>query len=126
MTPALLVALVLSAPAQLPDDLDGTWRIEEVDRIPVLPEAPITVTIGQTRISGRSSCNSFQGTLTRDGTTLKVHGLITTMKACDQARMNQEREFLTLLRVLTGYEILAHGRLKLSADSGKTVIARRQ
>jgi heat shock protein HslJ len=122
----LLLFSVALATFQVATPLDGTWKIEVVDNIPVLPEAPMTVTFRAARVHGQSSCNLFQGTLAVDGTTLRVHGLLTTMRACDTARMDQEREFLALLRSATRYEILPDGRLRLTNEQKKALTAARQ
>jgi heat shock protein HslJ len=126
MTSLVAAGLALATVFQVPNLLEGTWKVEIIDHIPVLPEAPVTVTLRDTRITGDASCNTFQGTMTVDGTTLRVHGLLTTMRACDRARMDQEREFLALLRSATRYEILADGRLRIANEKGKTLTASRQ
>ena len=120
----LILAVVLWQPAA--DTLEGEWIIEVVDNIKVVPEAPMTLTIRGSRISGNASCNSYSGGITVDGTNVKVDQILTTMKTCDGVRLAQEREFLALLRTIARYELRPNGALTLISASGKNITARRK
>jgi len=122
----VLAASLLQTPGPPPQSpLTGTWKIEIIDNIPVMPEAPVTLTFSN-RVAGNASCNSFQGNYALTGTTLTIESLLTTMKACDGPRMDQERDFLTLLRKVTRFELGKEDRLTLTTTDGKTVVASRK
>jgi heat shock protein HslJ len=124
---AQLPGSVRTAPgAQQEGTLDGAWHVEVIDHIQVLPEADVTVFFNDNRISGIASCNSYSGDYRAGRGQLRTEAIMTTLKACDEARMRQEREFLSLLRRITGYEIGTDGVLVLSTADGKQMTARRR
>jgi heat shock protein HslJ len=106
--------------------LEGTWAIDVIDNINVMPEAPVTLTFRGARVSGMASCNSFQGGVTVSNDTLKFDSILTTMKACDAPRMSQERDFLAMLRQVTRYAIGRNGALTLTTAEGKRLSARKK
>jgi heat shock protein HslJ len=106
--------------------LDGTWAVEVIDNINVMPDAPVTLTFRGTRITGMASCNSFQGGVTVNNDTLKFDSILTTMKACDAPRMSQERDFLAILRNVTRYAIGRDGALTLTTAEGKRLSAKKK
>lgn len=129
MIDALIVAAMLMQVPRTPPDppvLEGEWTVSVIDNIKVMPDAPVTVAFKGVRVTGNSSCNSFQGGFTVSGTSLKTDSILTTMKACDGPRMSQERDFLTLLRRVVRYEIRANGSLVLTTDDGKSMTASRK
>ena len=56
------------------------------------------------QVSGNAGCNTYNGPYKLDGTSLTVGPLATTMKACEQAIMDQEAQFLTALQTPTTVE----------------------
>ncbi|MFZ2217627.1 MAG: META domain-containing protein, partial [Rhodoferax sp.] len=60
-----------------------------------------------------------------DGKTLTIEPAGTTMMACPQALMNQERKLLDLLPKITQFRMDGTGALVLSTADGRTVVARR-
>jgi heat shock protein HslJ len=127
MLEVLAVTALLSQTPRtpLPDAtaIEGEWIVEVVDNIEVMPAARVTMTFRGTRVSGQASCNTYMGTYTVSGTTLKTESILTTMKACDGPRMSQERDFLTVLRNVVRYELLHDGKLKLVTGDDKTLTA---
>jgi heat shock protein HslJ len=117
----------MQAPPQ-PDGaaLEGTWAIEVIDNIAVMPEAPVTLTFRGNRVSGTASCNSFQGGVRVSGDTLKFDSILTTMKACDTPRMSQEKDFLSVLRQVTRYSLDRDGGLVLTTAGGKRLSAKKK
>ena len=125
----LLAGMLSQAPgAPQPDAaaIEGEWAVAVVDNIAVMPTAPVTLTFRGARVSGLASCNTYMGTYTVAGTTIKTESILTTMKACDGPRMSQERDFLALLRNVARYEMLADGTLKLVTADGRALTARRK
>ena len=123
MIPILVMSLLLFQPQ---GGLEGEWVVEIVNNIKVMPESLVTITFGGTGVMGQSSCNSYTGTYRTTAGGIKFESILTTMRACDDARMNQERDFLGLLREVTSYEIGPSGALLLKTDAGKTISARRR
>ena len=123
----LFVALALfqtpSAPQPESAPLEGTWRVDIIDNIKVMPEAPVTLAFRGSRITGSASCNSFQGNVTVAGTTVKFESILATLKACDDARMSQERDFFAFLRRVSRYELGRDGALSLLTVEGKRLSA---
>ena len=103
----------------------GEWIVTVIDNIKVMPDSQVTLTLTTTNVSGLASCNTYRGSFTVDGETVKVGELLKTMKACDGPRMSQEADFLSLLRNVVRYEIRANGTLVLTTSNGKTIIAAR-
>ena len=79
--------------------------MEIVNNIKVMPESLVTITFGGTGVMGQGSCNSYTGTYRTTAGGIKFESILTTMRACDDARMSQERDFLGLLREVTSYEL---------------------
>jgi putative lipoprotein len=124
MIPILVLSLLLFQPREAA--LEGEWVVEIVDNIKVLPESLVTVTFSGTRVMGQASCNSYTGTYRATADGIKFEGLLTTMRACDDSRMSQEREFLAVLRAVSSYEIDKSGTLLLRTSAGKAITARRR
>ena len=127
----VLTAMLIQAPgaapaSQLEAALEGEWVVEIVDNIRVMPESAVTVTLRGTRVSGLASCNTYTRIYTAEGTDVKTDSILTTMKACDEARMSQEREFLSLLRSVVRYELRPKDTLLLINAAGKSISARRR
>ena len=123
MAPLLLMTLLLLQPRE--SALEGEWVVEIVDNIKVMPESRVTITFSGTRVLGLASCNSYTGTYRVADDSMKFESLLTTMKACDQSRMSQERDFLGVLRAVSQYEIASGGVLTLRTAAGKAITARR-
>src|SRR5687768_3021243 len=105
--------------------LEGEWRVEMVDNIKVMPDSVVTLRFQRSRVSGLSSCNSFSGGYTLDGTAIKTHSILSTMKACSPELMSQERDFLNVLRNAVAVELPGNDNLVLKTSDRKTVTARR-
>jgi heat shock protein HslJ len=125
----LLAGLIVQTP-QVPQPdaaaIAGDWVVEVIDNINVMPAVPVTVTFRGTRVSGLASCNTYMGTYAVTGTSIRTESILSTMKACDGPRMSQERDFLSLLRSISRYELLQNGKLKLVTAEGKTITASRK
>jgi hypothetical protein len=105
---------------------EGSWQVEVIDNIKVMPESRVTITIRGAAISGNGPCNTYRGTFTvSDGDRVRVGQLLKTMKACDPARMSEEADFFDLLQSVVGFEVRPTGVLELTTREGKTISSRR-
>ena len=88
------------------------------------PVAGSTVTATFTpdgNVAGSTGCNDYSGPYTLDGTSLTVGPLVSTKKACDQALMDQESQFLTAMETPTTVET-SGGTVTLRAADGATQV----
>jgi heat shock protein HslJ len=76
------------------------------------------------KVSGSSGCNRFRGAFTAEGTALKIGSLATTRKACEDAVMAQEREFLRALESATTWDVV-RGMLDVHRPDGERVLTAR-
>jgi heat shock protein HslJ len=104
----------------------GEWAVFEINGTPVVANSKPTITFEEGRVFGAASCNRFMGgyTVSADGLKLEMSQMASTMMACPDALMQQERSFLDTLGTVTGYGV-AGGVLTLKAADGKTIRARR-
>lgn len=78
------------------------WKVTNFNNdrhavVGVLGESTLTASFEDGRVSGSAGCNTFQGAYATEGSQIKVGPLATTRRACDEALMTQEREFLAAL-----------------------------
>lgn len=82
-------------------DLDGTWRltggVHDGAPVPVLDEAPITMTIDATEVGGRAACNQYGGDVRVDGDRVAFGAMSMTEMGCDPAVMDAESAYLAAL-----------------------------
>jgi heat shock protein HslJ len=116
-----------TTPAQLPPPpYEGEWVVETIDNIKVMPDSQVTLRIERQSVSGLASCNTYRGSFTLNGTTVKVGEFLKTMKTCDSARLNEEDDFLTVLRAVVRYEVHSGDTLELTTADRKTIVAKRR
>ena len=117
--------LVFEAAPENP--LVGAWNVTGYNNGAEAVVSPLTgTTLTATfaddgTVSGNAGCNTFNGPYTLDGTSLTVGPLATTMKACEQAIMDQETQFLTALQTPTAVET-SGATVTLRAASGATQV----
>ena len=105
----------------------GTWRVMDINGVPVVGERPVTLVLDGGRISGNAGCNSYSGTYalsSRQGIRL-VPGAVTRMLCHPPAVMEQEARFLDLLRAVQGHNRYSNGDLSLIAGDGRALRLRR-
>ena len=87
--------------------LEGEWNVTGYNNGKQAVTSPIigtTLTATFTangQVGGEAGCNSYSGPYKLDGRKLTVGPLATTMKACEQAVMDQETQFLSALQTAT-------------------------
>lgn len=102
------------------------WVVEDINAGGIIDRSRVTIRFGDDgRVAGQASCNNFMGgySLTKKG--LALTQMATTMMACPTALMDQEREFLVILGMVTQFELKPDGALILQTDDKRTITARR-
>lgn len=97
--------------------ISGNWQFESIaleKQPPKTPTEPITLTLqveanNAGRIYGNAGCNRFFGGYLVEDSTLKIGPLASTMMACEEPKMSQEREFLLMLEQLTQARLSGNG-----------------
>lgn len=102
------------------------WVIEDISGHGVIDNSHASLQfLAEEQLAGSGGCNRLLGSYAADGDKLSIKPAGTTMMACPEALMNQERTLLALLPQITRYAIDENGSLLLTTDSGQTITARR-
>ena len=90
-----------------PTGLAGTrWLLEDLSGAGVIDDAQATLEFADDgRVSGSTTCNRFTGPATVSGESISFGPLATTRRACPEALMNQERNYLAALAQAKQYEV---------------------
>lgn len=104
-------------PALSDDGIEGSWRLVDGTSdgvpIPLVDDAPITMTIAGTQISGRASCNGYGARVEfRDGRAV-IGGIGATDVLCPEPQMAAEAAYMGALP-----------RVTQSAREGETLVLR--
>ncbi|NTU80524.1 MAG: META domain-containing protein [Chloroflexales bacterium] len=105
-------------------DLAGTsWTLSELaGAAPAAGGSPATIEFDtEGRMAGSSGCNRFFGGYSVEGATLTVGQIGSTMMACPDELMQQEKAFLTTLGQAATYTI-AGDTLTITAADGATIV----
>jgi heat shock protein HslJ len=83
--------------------LEGEWTVTGYNNGKEAVVSPVsgttlTATFTADMVSGSAGCNDYNGSYTLDGDKVTIGPLATTRKACEQAVMDQETEFLAALQ----------------------------
>lgn len=106
--------------------LGEEWVIESIAEAGIIDNTHATLHfLPNGRLAGSATCNRIIGSYTAEGTRLRIKPAGTTMMACPEALMNQERKVLDLLPRIVRFEIDATGELVLFAADGPAIRARR-
>ncbi len=106
--------------------LGAEWQIENVDGGGVIDNSHATLLfLPEGRLAGSATCNRIIGSYKSSGKSLTIEPAGTTMMACPEALMNQERKLLDLLPKITQFRIDGTGALVLNTIDGRTIVARR-
>ncbi|MEO8122525.1 MAG: META domain-containing protein [Burkholderiales bacterium] len=102
------------------------WLIEGIAGGGVIDNSHATLQfLNDGPLAGSATCNRVIGRYRSEGRQLSIGGLGTTMMACPEALMIQERELLDLLPAVKSYRTDDSGALVLTTAGGKTIVARR-
>ena len=106
--------------------LGAEWVVEDIAGQGVIDGTQASLQfLPDGRLAGSATCNRLIGTYEAEGGHLTIAPAGTTMMACPEALMEQERRLLDLLPRLDGYRIDETGTLVLTAADGATITARR-
>jgi putative lipoprotein len=102
----------------------GDWRLARLGDTDVPAAIRTTLAIAADgKVSGRGGCNGFGGSAAIKGGTIKFSRMVSTMMACAQDVMDQERRFLQGLEKARRWEIhRASGLLALLDGQGRPLM----
>jgi heat shock protein HslJ len=102
-----------------------TWVVEDIAGGGVMDDARTTMGFDHAgRVFGSGACNRYNGGVELTGETLGFGAIASTMMACPDALMAQERRFFDALAGVTGFDIDETGTLVLRGAEGPLVTAR--
>ncbi|MCZ6807716.1 MAG: META domain-containing protein [Deltaproteobacteria bacterium] len=96
---------------------DTEWRIEDIVGRAVIEEAPATLRIeADGRVSGRTGCNLFTGSVQVRADAIQFGPLATTRSICPPALMDQEQRLLNAFEAARAFSIDESGLLHLKGE----------
>jgi heat shock protein HslJ len=102
-----------------------TWVVEEIGGADVLEAGQATLGFDAAgRVFGNGSCNGFNGAAEMTGEGLAFGAIATTLMACPEAVMAQERRMFDALAGVYAFDIDDTGALVLIGPSGPALTAR--
>ena len=108
----LLIALSVSAcaPSGSSASLTGPWNLTAYGPsgapTPAVTDAGAQITFGEDgTVTGSSGCNGFGGKYIVEGDQITFSEIVSTLMACDDARMAQEAAVLAVLSATATYTI---------------------
>lgn len=102
------------------------WIIEDIDGRGVIDRSPARLNFGvDGRLSGNGTCNRLVGSYSEADNTIALEQVGTTMMACPEALMEQERRLLGILQGEVAFEFTPEGALILTGPDGRKILARR-
>lgn len=99
------------------------WTVAMIDGTAVAGPAPTLAFTEDRRASGFAGCNRWNAGAQLDGEGLRFGQAASTMMACPDNEMAQERAFLGALASVTRHDFDAAGHLLLMAGDGTRVVA---
>jgi heat shock protein HslJ len=103
------------------DALNGSWTATSYRTATAITSTlagtTVTLVIDGDAVSGSGGCNTYNGPVKVDGTSITIGPLATTRKACEQPIMDQETAYLTAIQQATTYKITGD-RLDLLMSDG--------
>ncbi len=106
--------------------LGQEWVVENIAGGGVIDDSHASLHfLANGRLAGNGTCNRILGSYESDGNKLNIKPAGTTMMACPEALMKQERKLLDLLPTIRSYRIDDTGALVLMTQDKKVIVARR-
>lgn len=118
------ILLVNAACGGADAEIEGTtWVLTELNGSAPIEGTSIDLMISDEAVSGSSGCNQYAGPASVDGAQLTLGpDLASTLMACAEDVMDQERAYVEALDSVTSFEI--SGDELVLKDSDGTVVAR--
>jgi heat shock protein HslJ len=84
------------------DEIIGDWQLEsgvlDGEPVPIVPQAPITLTVNAIRVSGTSACNSYGADwILGDDGSLRLDEINMTLMLCEEPVNASETAYLAAL-----------------------------
>jgi len=99
------------------DPLEGTsWELQHIRKTQALAEVTVTATFTDGRISGSGGCNNYFAEYEALGNRLTIGAPGSTMMACPEEIMAQERLVLSYLENAQTFVLMEDGRLQILRD----------
>lgn len=106
--------------------LGPEWVVEDIAGRGIIDNSRVTLNFeAEGRSGGKGSCNTYGAGYQTDANKITFESPFSTMMACAEALMNQERVFFDLLPEIKRFDIADDGALILSTEDGRTITARR-
>lgn len=126
---ALLLAGCADTPA--PETVSGivgpVWVAEDIAGGGIIDNSRITLQLGADgHASGRGGCNSYGGSYSLTGESLRFSPLAATQMACAEALMNQEQRYFDALAGTVRYALADDGALLLTTADGRQILFRQE
>lgn len=103
-----------------------SWRVEDIDGRGLIDASNVTIAFAPGgRVSGSGGCNRYTGAAKLSGEGLRFGPLASTMMACPEALMTQERALFAALERADRFDIAPDGALLVLAGDRAVVRARR-
>jgi heat shock protein HslJ/uncharacterized lipoprotein YbaY len=107
--------------------MGAQWVVEDIDHAGIIDRSRATLAFGADgQLSGRGGCNTYAGHYEVRDNTVRISGVVGTMRECSPALMNQERRFYAVLRDATRVQVRADGALVLHTDDRRSIVTRRE
>lgn len=102
------------------------WLLEDLNGGGIIDRSHVTMILGDDgRVAGSAGCNRYSSAYELEGETLSVSPqMMSTMMACPEALMNQERRFTQTLVAVRSFHFDETGALILTAEGGDTLTFR--
>lgn len=101
----------------------SAWWVEDIAGRGVIDNSHTTIEFtADGRVSGDTGCNRYSGGVEVDGTTIKFGLMAGTLKACNEALMDQEMKFYQAVDKVVSWEIAETGLLHLRGDDARDQI----
>lgn len=98
------------------------WRLDRLNDAPVPPSlVPITVHFDPKVLAGSAGCHSFSATYTTTGSKITIHSPQLTVQGCPDAALGVEREYLTALAAVRGYQLVPDRLILLDANGNRVL-----
>jgi heat shock protein HslJ len=102
----------------------ATYTDSEGQMVAPLPDTQITLVLNNGRFAGNAGCNTYNGQYELDGDQVSIQLGATTMMACAEPIMQQERAYLTALSLAAAYRASAD-RLEILDTDGRQILSYR-
>ncbi|WP_170265536.1 META domain-containing protein [Thiohalocapsa marina] len=101
------------------------WTVEDISGQGIIDRSHVTLLFDRNgALSGSGGCNRYHGQAQLTGERLTIGPLGSTMMACSEALMNQERTFFNALARVDAFDIDDSGALHLRGGGESLILAR--